>query len=222
MIEKPRDIFLKGCNEITAPLLLQGFKAKQKGQTVSKKPSKDITLEIYFQSSHYNDKNSIEIIPHIRVYSKAVKEFDITAYKNEYCSGIVYTKQLCYILSSEYKTWDLAKPNYSPTVSELQKAITDTVLPIFEVFYGSPEEIIQQSGKHGLHISLSYFLAFGYKDLAQQVLQTRINQSPHKKQYMNLYKSLSDTDKNTIDPKYNEFVGAGEIKMAYLQGLKLK
>lgn len=29
-------------------------------------------------------------------------------------------------------------------------------------------------------------------------------------------------NENEIDPKYNEFVGAGAFKMAYLQGLRLK
>ncbi|WP_230978116.1 hypothetical protein [Treponema vincentii] len=119
MSEKPRALFLKGCNEIAEVLIPHGFKAVQKGQTVSKKPNKDITLQLYFQSSHYNDENSVTIIPHITVYSKAVKIFDIKAYKNEYCTGIVWGKQLCYILGPEYKTWDLAKTNYARTVSEI-------------------------------------------------------------------------------------------------------
>ena len=89
MSEKPRALFLKGCNEIAELLIPHGFKAAQKGQTVSKRPNKDIMLQLYFQSSHYNDENSVTVIPHITVYSKAVKTFDIKAYKNEYCTGIV-------------------------------------------------------------------------------------------------------------------------------------
>ena len=158
MSEKPRALFLKGCNEIAEVLIPHGFKAAQKGQTVSKRPNKDITLQLYFQSSHYNDENSVTIIPHITVYSKAVKIFDIKAYKNEYCTGIVWGKQLCYILGPEYKTWDLAKTNYAWTVSEIQKALTDTVLPLFDVFCKSPDEIIEYGIKQDLDISLSYFL----------------------------------------------------------------
>lgn len=222
MSKKPREIFLKGCNEIAEVLILHGFKVAQKGQTVSKRPNKDITLQVYFQSSHYNDENSVTIIPHIIVYSKAVKTFDIKAYKNEYCTGIVWGKQLCYILGAEYKIWNLAKTNYARTVSEIQKALTDTVLPLFDVFCKSPDEIIEYGIKQDLDISLSYFLVFGGKETAEQVFQTKINQCRYKGQYMKLYNTLLNTKEDNIDPKYNEFVGAGEMKMAYLQGLRLR
>ena len=59
MSEKIRDIFLKGCNEIVNLLTLQGFKSTQKGQILSKRPNKDIILQIYFQSSHYNSQSYI-------------------------------------------------------------------------------------------------------------------------------------------------------------------
>jgi hypothetical protein len=222
MSKKPREIFLKGCNEIAEVLTLHGFKVAQKGQTVSKRPNKDITLQVYFQSSHYNDENSVTIIPHITVYSKAVKTFDIKAYKNEYCTGIVWGKQLCYILGAEYKVWDLAKTNYARTVSEIQKALTDTVLPLFDVFCKSPDEIIEYGITQKLDISLSYFLVFGGKETAEQVFQTKINQCRYKGQYMKLYNTLLNMKEDNIDPKYNEFVGAGEMKMAYLQGLRLR
>ena len=217
MSKKPREIFLKGCNEIAEVLTLHGFKVAQKGQTVSKRPNKDITLQVYFQSSHYNDENSVTIIPHITVYSKAVKTFDIKAYKNEYCTGIVWGKQLCYILGAEYKVWDLAKTNYARTVSEIQKALTDTVLPLFDVFCKSPDEIIEYGITQKLDISLSYFLVFGGKETAERVFQCQ-----YKRQYMKLYNTLLNMKEDNIDPKYNEFVGAGEMKMAYLQGLRLR
>ena len=222
MSKKPREIFLKGCNEIAEVLILHGFKVAQKGQTVSKKPNKDITLQVYFQSSHYNDENSVTIIPHITVYSKAVKTFDIKAYKNEYCTGIVWGKQLCYILGAEYKIWNLAKTSYARTVSEIQKALTDTVLPLFDVFCKSPGEIIEYGITQKLDISLSYFLVFGGKETAERVFQTKINQCQYKGQYMKLYNTLLNMKEDNIDPKYNEFVGAGEMKMAYLQGLRLR
>ncbi|EGD34512.1 DUF4304 domain-containing protein [Capnocytophaga sp. oral taxon 338] len=222
MSKKPREIFLKGCNEIAEVLILHGFKVAQKGQTVSKRPNKDITLQVYFQSSHYNDENSVTIIPHITVYSKAVKTFDIKAYKNEYCTGIVWGKQLCYILGAEYKIWNLAKTSYARTVSEIQKALTDTVLPLFDVFCKSSDEIIEYGITQKLDISLSYFLVFGGKETAEQVFQTKINQCRYKGQYMKLYNTLLNMKEDNIDPKYNEFVGAGEMKMAYLQGLRLR
>ena len=222
MSKKPREIFLKGCNEIAEVLILHGFKVAQKGQTVSKRPNKDITLQVYFQSSHYNDENSVTIIPHITVYSKAVKTFDVKAYKNEYCTGIVWGKQLCYILGAEYKIWNLAKTSYARTVSEIQKALTDTVLPLFDVFCKSPDEIIEYGITQKLDISLSYFLVFGGKETAERVFQTKINQSQYKGQYMKLYNTLLNMKEDNIDPKYNEFVGAGEMKMAYLQGLRLR
>ena len=222
MNEKPREIFLRGCNEIATPLLSQGFKEKQKGQIISKKASKDLTLEIYFQSSYRNSESNITIIPHINVFSKAVKEFDIKAYHNEYCSGRIYGEQLCYILGKEYKTWDLAKSNFSDTVLQLQNAIVDSVLPIFEVFYHSPEEIMQHCLEEKLDISLSYFLVFGDKELANLALQKKIEKSFNKGRIVEFFNGLSQMNPQDIDPKYNEFVGAGWMKMAYLQGLRLK
>lgn len=222
MNEKPREIFLRGCNEIATPLLSQGFKAKQKGQTISKKASKDITLEIYFQSLHRNTENNITIIPHINVFSKAVKEFDIKAYHNEYCIGRIYGNQLCYILGKEYKTWDLAKTNFPYTVSQLQNAIAYSVLPIFEVFYRSPDEIMQYSLEGKLDISLSYFLVFGDEELANLALQKKIEKSFNTGRMVEFFNRLSQMNQKDIDPNYNEFVGAGWMKMAYLQGLRLK
>ncbi|MDO5062806.1 MAG: DUF4304 domain-containing protein [Peptostreptococcaceae bacterium] len=222
MNEKLREIFLRGCNEIATPLLSQGFKGKQKGQTISKKASKDLTLEIYFQSSYRNSESNITIIPHINVFSKAVKEFDIKAYHNEHCSGRVYGEQLCYILGEEYRTWDLAKSNFSDTVLQLQNAIVDSVLPIFEVFYRSPEEIMQHCIEGKLDISLSYFLVFGDKGLANLALQKKIEKSSYKKRLVHFFNGLSQMDPKDIDPNYNEFVDAGWLKMAYLQGLRLK
>lgn len=222
MNEKPRELFLKGCNEIAEVMIPQGFKVTQKGQTVSKRPNKDITLQIYFQSSHYNNESSVTIIPYTTVYSKAVKAFYIKAYKNEYRSGIVWANQLCYILGSEYKIWDLAKSNYSQPVSEIQKALTDKVLPLFDIFCKSPQEIIDYSIEQELGISLSYYLVFTEKETAERVFQTNINQSPYKGRYMKLYTDLLSLNEDDINPNYNEFVGAGDMKMAYLQGLRLK
>ena len=39
---------------------------------------------------------------------------------------------------------------------------------------------------------------------------------------MKLYNTLLNMKEDNIDPKYNEFIGAGEMKMAYLQGLRLR
>ncbi|WP_230978115.1 hypothetical protein [Treponema vincentii] len=93
---------------------------------------------------------------------------------------------------------------------------------MFDVFCKSPDEIIEYGIKQDFDISLSYFLVFGGKETAERVFQTKINQSRYKWQYMKLYNTLLNMNENEIDPKYNEFVGAGEFKMAYLQGLRLK
>ena len=68
----PREIFLNGCNEIAANFA--DFKPTQKGQKLSKKSAdKDVWFEIYFQSNMHNHKGSVEILPHVAIYCKSLK-----------------------------------------------------------------------------------------------------------------------------------------------------
>lgn len=62
-----RIVFLNACNEIAAQL--EGFKTLEKGQRLKKiSMDKDISFEIYFQSSFRNDSSSIQILPHINIF----------------------------------------------------------------------------------------------------------------------------------------------------------
>ena len=52
---KPRDIFIKACNEIAVPFLERGFKSSKNGQCLKRiSKDKDLTFEIWFRSSVYN------------------------------------------------------------------------------------------------------------------------------------------------------------------------
>ncbi|MFC4805187.1 hypothetical protein [Filifactor villosus] len=116
----------------------------------------------------------------------------------------------------------MAKTNFPHTVSQLQNAIVDSVLPIFEAFYRSPEEIMKHCLEGKLDISLSYFLVFGDEELANLALQKKIEKSFNKGRIVEFFNGISQMNPQNIDPNYNEFVGADWIKMEYLQGLGLK
>jgi hypothetical protein len=71
----PREIFLNGCNEIAANFA--DFKPAQKGQKLSKKSAdKDVSFEIYFQSSMHNHEGSVEILPAHRDLLQKPKKTD--------------------------------------------------------------------------------------------------------------------------------------------------
>ena len=97
-----RGIFLAACNEIIAPFGNGAWKPSQKGQCWKKKPeNKDLTYEIYFQSSTKNTENYVDIIPHLGIYSSKAKAYDIAQtttvqnkFKIEYSSLILKHLQL--------------------------------------------------------------------------------------------------------------------------------
>lgn len=46
---KPRDIFIKACNEIAIPFIAMGFKPSKNGQCLKKiSKDKNLTFEIWF------------------------------------------------------------------------------------------------------------------------------------------------------------------------------
>jgi TfoX/Sxy family transcriptional regulator of competence genes len=88
-IMKPNEVFLKGCGEIAEAFVEHGFKPLKKGQLLKKiSLDKDITFEIYFQTSHRNYSANVSIMPQFSIYSNELKEWEITQTKNEK-SGLI-------------------------------------------------------------------------------------------------------------------------------------
>lgn len=73
-----RTTFLEACSQIATLLKDKKFKVLQKGQTLKKvSVNKDLIYEIYFQSSYRNSDCDIRVLPHINIYSKKLKDWQI-------------------------------------------------------------------------------------------------------------------------------------------------
>ena len=73
---EPRTLCEEAWQEIASHF--PDFKVLSKGQKLKRvAKDKDIFFEIYFQANRYNNKDSVEFIPHIGIYSKSIKRAGI-------------------------------------------------------------------------------------------------------------------------------------------------
>lgn len=133
---KPREIFLSACSKISCPFLERGFKATKSGQCLKKiSKDKDLTFEIYFNSSVYNDSCSIAIYPLISVYSKSLKKWMREQTGNAYEVGSVYHNHIGYISPIKaYKVWNLAGLSFDVSVESIIRLLEQYAIPIFDRF----------------------------------------------------------------------------------------
>ena len=88
---KPRDIFIKACNEIAIPFIAMGFKPSKNGQCLKKiSKDKNLTFEIWFRSSVYNSSCSVAIYPLITITCKNLKKWVQEENLNVNDDGLVY------------------------------------------------------------------------------------------------------------------------------------
>jgi len=223
-----RTIFLNACNEIATQL--DGFKTLEKGQRLKKVSlDKDIYLEIYFQSSFRNDSSSIKLLPHISIYSKILKKWQIEQTKNEYSQGLIFGNQIGYLTPyNNWKEWNLAGLSYEKSIIEITENIEKYILPIFEIF-NSKKIAIEFLKNNGTKFNqwsedsispLDFFLCFSEKDTTEFFLNNFVNSCPYRGKILKLYEKLET--ENKIDLNYSEFHGANTIKLAYMNGLKIK
>ncbi|MDH6253043.1 hypothetical protein M2347_002770 [Chryseobacterium sp. H1D6B] len=224
----PRTIFLTACNEIANKL--DGFKVLEKGQRIKKTAlDKDIYFEIYFQSSFRNDSSSIQILPHSNIYSKSLKKWQIELTKNEYSQGFIFGNQIGYLTPySNWKEWNLAGLSFEKSVFEITESIEKHILPIFEIFNSKESAVafLKNNGtkfnpwsKHSL-LPLDFLLCFSEKETAEVFLNHFIDHCPYKGKIFKLYEQL-ETEKN-INLNDSEFYGADKIKLAFINGLRIK
>ncbi|MDO4229268.1 MAG: hypothetical protein Q4C98_05590 [Capnocytophaga sp.] len=220
----PREIFLKGCNEIAQHF--PDFTPKQKGQTLTKvSENKDLVFEIHFQSSMRNVGSTAKIIPLVKIYSKAMKKANLP-----YSAGCIFDNSLGYLSSNEYKTWLLGGASFDDTVKDIVERIEKYVLPIFEQFEDREKLIdflVENTAKFNKFVNPNDFLLFYYmyfyagKEKAQIYLNKIIQNDKLKNKYIGLYKNLLQTPKENIDPDESEFMNAETIRFAYLNDIQI-
>jgi hypothetical protein len=223
-----RTIFLTACNEISNKL--DGFKALEKGQRIKKTAlDKDIYFEIYFQSSFRNDSSSIQMLPHINIYSKNLKKWQIEHTKNEYSQGFIFGNQIGYLTPyNNWKEWNLAGLSFEKSILEITESIEKYILPIFEIF-NSKESAVAFLKKNGTKFNqwsedsllpLDFLLCFSEKETAEVFLNNFIDHCPYKGKILKLYEHL-ETEKD-INLNDSEFYGADKIKLAFVNGLRIR
>lgn len=223
-----RTLFLNACNEIANNL--EGFKVLEKGQKLKKSSlDKDIYFEIYFQSSFRNDSSSIQMLPHINIYSKSLKKWQIEQTKNEYSQGLIFGNQIGYLTPfNNWKEWNLAGLSYEKSINEITENAEKYILPIFEIF-SSKETAIEFLKNNGTKFNqwseyslspLDFLLCFSDIETAELFLNNFVKNCPYKANILKLYEKLKT--ENEIDLNHSEFHEADKIKLAYIKGLKIK
>lgn len=130
---KPRDIFIKACNEIAIPFIAMGFKPSKNGQCLKKiSKDKNLTFEIWFRSSVYNSSCSVAIYPLITITCKNLKKWVQEENLNVNDDGLVYHNHIGYLSPiNQYQSWDLAGLSYAPSVKTYYVFTTD----YYSIFY---------------------------------------------------------------------------------------
>ena len=223
---KPRDIFIKACNEIAIPFIAMGFKPSKNGQCL-KKISKDkkLTFEIWFRSSVYNSSCNVAIYPLITITCKNLKKWVQEENLNVNDDGLVYHNHIGYLSPiNQYQSWDLAGLSYAPSVKTIIDLLEKYACPIFDLFENRQMAIdfITQHGccfnqytKDSL-LALPYMLRYGEKEQAENYFNHYIHSSKCRNRFVKAYSQLEKND--VIDCGLdNRFV-----ILAYSQKLKIK
>ena len=221
----PREIFLNGYNEIAANFA--DFKPVQKGQKLSKKSAdKDVSFEIYFQSSMHNHEGSVDILPHIAIYCKSLKK--LMQEELPYATDLVFAKQLGYLTPhKQFRDWQLAGAGFEPSVCEISAAIKDYALPIFELFEDkqkAAEFMMQRGTKFNPNLKdtdlypIFFMFYFGGRDAAEAFFNVFLNDCSFRGRFYKLYDKFADTP-HGFDAK--SFESDAAVKFAFLKGLKI-
>lgn len=223
-----RTIFLDACSEIFNLLEDSGFKMLQKGQTLKKvSVNKDVYFEIYFQSSNRNSNWDITILPHINIYSKNLKDWQIKQTGNQHSQGMVYSNTLGYISPCGYRNWNVAGMNSILEINHIADLINKYALPIFNLFEDIQTAINflklngTQFNKHCEKslMPLDFLIYYAEKVESEQFFNNFIKSCSYKGKILSLYKELETN--NNINLNYAEFYGANKVKLAFINELKI-
>jgi hypothetical protein len=223
-----RTIFLDACSEIANILEDKNFKVLQKGQTLKKvSDNKDLYYEIYFQSSERNSNWDIRVLPHINIYSKKLKDWQIKQTGNQYCKGTVYSNTLGYISPCGYRNWNVAGMSSVIEINHIAELINKHALPIFNLFDDIQNAInflkvngtqFNKNAEKSI-MPLDFLIYYAEKVESEQFFNDFIKSCSYKGKIISLYKELETS--NNINLNYSEFYGADKVKLAFINKLKI-
>lgn len=175
---QPRKLCEKAWLEIAGNF--PDFKVLGRGQVLKKTAdNEDINFEISFQASRYNYENSVEFIPHVRIYSKTIKKAIIN-------DGLIYGGDLGTLTKRKpCERWQLAGESYRNTVTEVSRLLESHIIPLFLDFEDTEANIDKiLVGKLKSHSLLYYIYFFGGKSKAEQYFNKIISGDKLKKKYI--------------------------------------
>lgn len=224
-----KTIFLNTCLNISNDLAPFGFKPTQKGQILKKiADDKDMFYEIYFQSSTLNSASNIAMLPHISIYSKALKKWLLEQF-NINNNGLIFTAQLGHITpKNAWTQWNLAGLNADVATIEIVDLIKREVFPIFDIFK-TKENAIDFLKSNGTQFNahtekslfpLDFMLRFAKKEDAQSFFTDFVQQCSYRGKIISLYKALEIAE--NINLNHSEFWFANKVKLAFVNGLRLE
>lgn len=226
---KPREIFLKACGKIAECFAGSGFEPVQKGQILKRtSKDKDVTFEIWFQSSFRNDKSYIAIRPHIRITSKQLKQWETLQGLTREKGGIFGMTNIGHITAFQnYKEWNLAGLSFENSVKEIIELLKNYALPLFEIFETKENAIALLSNDEFQFnkwtkkdfACLPFMICFATKEQAEKYFDYCIKNCNLMGRVKGFYKELENAEK--IDLNHSEFYGADIIKLAFVNKLKL-
>lgn len=137
-----RDIFFSTCQKIAVYFESHGFRAIEKCQRLKKTSiDKDLTFEIYFQSSVMNKKECVAFIPQVHIFSKKVKEQTREKTKNPHEKGYIGGGNIGNISNlKKWTEWTITPKNQDRVVKEVIKMLEKFALPLFARFESNKKD----------------------------------------------------------------------------------
>lgn len=222
-------IFLEACAHIAFLLNDKDFKVLKKGQVLKKvSVNKDLYYEIYFQTSHLNSASHISVLPHLNIYSKKLKEWKIKQSGNPDESGVIYSNTLGYICPCGYKKWNVAGISGDSQIKQIAELLNDFALPIFNLFDDMQFAIdfLKEQGTcfnkytEKSLMPIGFMIYYASKADSEQFFNDFIENCSYRGKIISLYKTLEGCE--DIDLNHSEFFTAHEVKLAFINGLKIK
>lgn len=225
-----REIFETGCQRIYEDLKIFGFKATQKGQTLTK-PSLDkkLKFEIHFQSSTRNWSGSVALWPFVSISSLALKKWQREKYNSADMDGGIFSTRLENLtpLKNKNYNWNMALNNQDNIIPQLCDNVKNFVLPLFEKFENTDQvirEITEKGMKFNEHfdakgqnLPVDFLCCFGNKEIAQRAFNNYLKEQKLLAHAQRVYGSLSKGQRHPY-----KFITDMTMEKAFLNDLKIE
>jgi hypothetical protein len=181
--QKPRDLFVAACAEISAPLTEIGFTFLKSGPAAKRKQP-EFTHEILFQSSHNNVAGEyVAVWIHANVQSKRMKKWRAD---NPYGGSVVHASigggQIGNLrVPTAWLEWNLAVGREKQIVSAVH-TIKELALPFFSLFDDTDKltSRLTNSDVPGIGVvsAVEFLLCFASRHEAQDALSSFFKRRP--------------------------------------------